>query len=141
MRDIDVVFTAAEKDGQVTSLMDKIAGPFAGTLTVYDSDASAVTLPESSIISVATEDRRLRVLAETGTYELRMPLREAGKLLDPQVFMQISRYEIINLNKVKRFDFSIAGTLKIEMKNGQETWAARRFISEIKNRFLRKESK
>ena len=48
--------------------------------------------------------------------------------------MQISRYEVVNLSKVKRFDFSISGQLQIEMKNGISTWASRRFIPEIKNR-------
>lgn len=138
-QDIDVVVSAAEKDDQVLGLMDKIRDPLAGTLTVYDSDTSTVTIPASAIISISTENKRLKVLTERGVYELRMPLRNAGQLLHPETFMQISRYEIINLDQVRRFDFSISGSLKIEMKNGTTTWASRRFISEIKNRFMEKE--
>ena len=69
-----------------------------------------------------------------------MPLREVEKLLDPYIFLRISRFEIINLSKVARFDFSIAGTLQIEMKNGMKTWASRRCIAEIKNRLVGKET-
>lgn len=130
---------ASEKDEQVTALMDRIGGPYHETLTVYDSEASAVKIPESAIISITTENKRLKVLTDSGTYELRMPLRDVGNQLDPQSFMQISRYEIINLNKVRRFDFSISGTLKIELADGTSTWAARRFITEIKNRYMGKE--
>lgn len=138
-KDIDVVVSAAEKDDQVLALMDKIRDPLAGTLTVYDSETSTITIPESAIISISTENKRLKVLTEHGIYELRMPLRDAGQLLHPETFMQISRYEIINLDQVQRFDFSISGSLKIEMKNGTITWASRRFISEIKSRFMEKE--
>ena len=138
-QDIDVTVAASEKDEQVTALMDRIGGPSHETLTVYDSEASAVKIPESAIISITTENKRLKVLTDSGTYELRMTLRDAGNQLDPQTFMQISRYEIINLSKVRRFDFSIAGTLKIELADGTSTWAARRFITEIKNRYMGKE--
>jgi DNA-binding LytR/AlgR family response regulator len=132
--DIDVVFTASEEDGQIMALMDRVRDPLAGTLTVYDSSSSAVKIAESDIVSISTHDKRLDIMTGDGTYELRMPLYGVVKMLHPGAFMQISRYEVINLDKVKRFDFSIAGQLQIEMKNGMITWASRRFISEIKRR-------
>ena len=138
-QDIDVTIAASEKDEQVTSLKDRIGDPSRGTLTVYDSGTSTVKIPESAIISITTENKRLKVLTDSGVYELRMTLRDAGNQLDPQTFMQISRYEIINLTKVKRFDFSVSGFLKIEMKNGMTTWASRRFISGIRKRLKEKE--
>ena len=136
--DIDVVFTASEEDGQIMALMDRVRDPLAGTLTVYESSSSAVKIAESDIVSISTHDKRLDIMTGDGTYELRMPLYEVVKMLHPGAFMQISRYEVINLDKVKRFDFSIAGQLKIEMKNGMSTWASRRFISEIKSRLKEK---
>ena len=136
--DIDVVFTASEEDGQIMALMDRVRDPLAGTLTVYDSSSSAVKIAESDIISISTHDKRLDIMTGDGTYELRMPLYGVVKMLHPGAFMQISRYEVINLDKVKRFDFSIAGQLKIEMKNGMSTCASRRFISEIKSRLKEK---
>ena len=133
-KDIDVVFRASEKDSQLLELMDRVSDPLGGSLSVYDSAASMVKVPESSIISISTDDKKLKVTAEDGIYELRMPLFEAGKLLHPEYFIQISRYEIINISKVIRFDFSIAGTLQIELAGGVRTWASRRFIPEIKNK-------
>lgn len=138
--DIDVVFSASEEDEQVKALMDRVRDPLAGTLTIYDSACSAVTIPETDIVSISTHNKKLNVTTEDGVYELRMPLYEAMKLLHPGVFMQISRYEVVNLDKVKRFDFSIAGQLQIEMKSGMKTWASRRFISDIKKRLKEKES-
>lgn len=138
-QDIDVEVTASEKDEQVCALLDRVSEPMAGVLPVYDSGNSMVMIPEMSIISISTNNRRLDVITEDGTYELRMPLYSAEKILHPGVFMRISRYEIINLTKVKRFDFSVSGFLKIEMKNGMTTWASRRFISGIRKRLKEKE--
>lgn len=132
--DIGVVFTASEEDDQLRTLMSRVCDPFAGTLTVYDRSSSMLKIAESDIVSISTRDKRLEVRTDDNAYELRMPLYEVMKVLHPGIFMQISRYEVVNLNKVKRFDFSISGQLQIEMKNGMSTWASRRFIPEIKNR-------
>lgn len=139
IKDIDVVFSASQMDDQVISLMNRVRDPLAEKITVYDSSGSAVTIPEKNIISIAIESKKLRVVADEGTYELKVPLRSIEKVLHPTVFLRISRYEIINLDKVKKFDFPISGSLQIEMKNGMKTWASRRCISEIKNRFRGKE--
>jgi hypothetical protein len=138
-KDIDIVFTASEMDENVISLMKRVSDPLADTLTVYDSFGCAVALPQDHIISISSDKKKLKVVAEEGTYELRQPLRDIENRLHPVAFLKISRYEIIHLVKVRKFDFSITGSLRIEMKNGMETWASRRFISEIRKRLLGKE--
>lgn len=131
---IDVVFAASEKDEEVISLMNRISDPLAGTLIVYDADGGRVTLPEDRIISISSGNKKLAICAEDGTYELRMSMQDAEELLNPFIFMRISRYEIINLGKVRRFDFSVTGTLRVEMEGGTETWASRRLIPAIRSR-------
>ncbi len=136
--DIDVTFSASEKDAQVMALMSKIREPLLEKVTVLDDAGSSLQIKQSDIISISTDNKRLIVVTEEGTYETRMTLRDMEKELHPSVFLRISRYEIINLEKVKRFSFPIMGSLKIEMKNGMTTWASRRFISEIKDRLMEK---
>ena len=133
-KDIAVTFSASEEDEQVVSLMNRVRDPRAGYLTVYDSEGRRVNVPETSIISISTEEKKLIIKADDGVYELRKPLYEVSRFLHPNAFLQISRYEIINLDKVRHFDFSVSGTLQIEMKNGNITWASRRYISEIRKR-------
>ena len=132
--DIEVTFSASEKDEEVFSLMKMISDPLVGTLIVCDANGSKVTLAEDRIISISSGNKKLAVCAEDGTYELRMSLQDAEELLNPFMFMRISRYEIINLGKVRRFDFSVTGTLRIEMEDGSETWASRRLIPAIRSR-------
>ncbi len=137
--DIDVIFCASEEDRQVSSLMDRVRDPLAGHITVHDHNGSSVTLNDMTVISISTENKKLKVITEDGEYELRKTLRDVEKNLDPARFLKISRYEIINLGKVRKFDFSVSGSFRIIMQNGLETWASRRLIPDIRKRLEGKE--
>ena len=137
--DIDVLFTASEVDNQVAVLMNRVSDPLSVTWEVRDSDGAAVTLPEDRILSISVSSKRLRITADDGIYWLKMPLQDVEKALNPSMFLRVSRYEIINLHKVRRFDFTITGTLRVEMEDDTETWASRRFIPAIKERLQKRE--
>ena len=139
-QDIDIVITAASKDEQVKDLMQNIADPFESTFTVYDDKGSAIIIPLDKVYSISSNNRKLKVVSEDGVFEMRSSLQDIEQDLRSPSFIKISRYEIINLLKVKKFDFSVSGTLRIEMNNGMQTWASRRNISEIKKRLMRKEN-
>jgi DNA-binding LytR/AlgR family response regulator len=134
IQDIEVVITASEQSDAVKSLMKRIEDPLAGTLLVSDAEGITTVLDEESIISISSGSKKLIIRADDGLYELRMSMQDVEKQLNPLAFIRISRYEIINLGKVRRFDFSVTGTLRIEMKDGTETWASRRLIAVIKKR-------
>ena len=139
-QDIDVLFTASEVDNQVAVLMNRVADPLSTTWEVRDSEGSAVTLPEDQIVSISVDSKRLRILADDGVYYLKMPLQDAEKALNPSMFLRVSRYEIINLHKVRRFDFTVTGTLRVEMEDDTETWASRRFIPAIRERLQKRDA-
>jgi DNA-binding LytR/AlgR family response regulator len=134
IQDIEVVITASEQNDAVKSLMKRIEDPLAGTLLVSDAEGITTVLDEESIISISSGSKKLVIRADDGLYELRMSMQDVEKQLNPLAFIRISRYEIINLGKVRRFDFSVTGTLRIIMKDGTETWASRRLIAVIKRR-------
>jgi DNA-binding LytR/AlgR family response regulator len=119
--------------------MERVADPLDGILTVSDVGGSIVSLPEERIIILSADKKRLRIRADDGLYWLKTSLQDAEHILNPSWFLRISRYEIINLHKVRQFDFSVSGTLRIEMEDGAEAWASRRFIPIIKKRLQRKD--
>jgi DNA-binding LytR/AlgR family response regulator len=138
-RNIDVLFRASEEDEQVEALMARVTDPLSSLLTVRDGADAIVTLPEERVIMISVDNKRLRIMADDGVYWLKMPMREAETMLNPSWFLRISRYEIVNLRKVKHFDFSVGGALHINLEDGTETWASRRFIPAIKKRLQGKE--
>ena len=138
-QDIDVLFTASEVDSQVAVLMNRVADPLSTTWEAQDSEGASVTLPEDSILTISADNKRLRITADDGVYWLRMTLQDVEKALNPSMFLRVSRYDIVNLHRVRQFDFSVSGTLRIELEDGQETWASRRFIPAVKERLKKGE--
>ena len=133
-KNITVLFRASRQDAQVEQLMNRVHEPFVDTIAATDADGGTVLLPFEGITSISSDNKRLKVLADNGTYWLKGSLQEMERLLEPNMFLRISRYEIVNLRKISRFDFTISGTLRIEFGEGMETWASRRYIPQIKNR-------
>ena len=138
-QDIKIVITSAQMDNEIKELMNRISDPFDNRFTVFDDKGAAIILTYDKIISISSDKRRLKVIADNGIFELRSSLQDVEQKLKSPSFIKISRYEIINLGKVKKFDFSVSGSLRIEMDNGMETWASRRNIREIKQRLMRKD--
>ena len=136
---IDVLFRASEEDEQVEALMARVADPLSSLLTVHDEADAVVTLPEECVVTISVDNKKLRIAADDGTYWMKMSMQDAEAMLNPSWFLRISRYEIVNLRKVQQFDFSISGTLRIDLEDGTETWASRRFIPAIKRRLQGKE--
>ena len=137
----EVIIRANEETSLVKEIVSFIQERTAGeqsTITVFRNGITK-EISQSEIIRVYTEDRKMIVWTSGGEYQTSCTLRELEEIFDKYRFLRISRYEIINLLKVKKFDFSISGSLRIEMENGVETWASRRNISEIKKRLMRKD--
>jgi len=98
---------------------------------------SVVMLPQGQIFRLYISNRKVMVQTSGRVYEVRKTLRELEAVLDPDRFVRISQSEIINIRKVKSFDFSAAGTIGVEMENGESTWVARRRIRDVKSALMK----
>lgn len=98
---------------------------------------SVVMLPQRQIYRLYISNRRVMVQTSGRIYEVKKPLREIEDILDRERFVRISQSEIINLRKVKSFDFSVVGTIGVELENGESTFVARRRVRSVKEALVR----
>lgn len=133
LTDIEVLVRAPEEDGEVSALLELLGAP-ADTVTVFDGNGLIRALPADQIVSASVDGKLVNIVTEDGSWYTRRTLQSLEDALDARRFLRVSRYEIVNLTKVRRYDFTVAGTLRLELAGGMETWASRRCIPEIRRR-------
>ena len=136
---IDIVVSASEKDGDVMQLLRQLEQYLPQKLTVLDRDGCSCYVNENDIISVTSDGKQVRVITTRDAYTAKQTLQKVEELLGSRLFLRISRFELINLSKVRKYDFTIAGTLRIEFEGGMETWASRRYIPLIREKLSQEE--
>ena len=97
-------------------------------------------LSQRDIVRAYVEARRVRIGTEKGIFESHKSLSYLEQLLNPERFIRISRFEIVNIRKIASFDFSRAGTVHIRFDDGTVTWAARRHVRTIQQALERIET-
>lgn len=131
--DVEIVIRAAEKDDQIVYLIEKLSADESVKLTLLDRNNCSCVIDEEEIVLVSADGKNVRVTATGGIYCAKQSLQSIEELLSRK-FLRVSRFELINLSMVRKYDFTIGGTLRIEFRNGMETWASRRYIPLIRQR-------
>ena len=131
--DVEIVIRAAENDDQIVSLIEKLSARGSVKLTLLDRNNCSCVIDEEEIVLVSADGKNVRVTATGGIYCAKQSLQSIEELLSRK-FLRVSRFELINLSMVRKYDFTIGGTLRIEFSNGMETWASRRYIPLIRQR-------
>lgn len=136
---IDVVIRAPGMDEDVSALMDQLSGHPPDALMAFDGEGNLCSLSAGDIVMASVEGKLVSIVTEDGKWFTRRTLQSLEDELDSRWFIRVSRYELVNLRKVLRYDFTLAGTLRLELAGGMETWASRRCIPAIRKRLLGKE--
>jgi len=89
-------------------------------------------LENDDIIRVYSSGGKVYAVTSEGEFILRLRLYEAENRLIGKQFVRISNSEIINLKKVKSFDLSLTGTIKVKFTSGGFTFVSRRYVSSVK---------
>ena len=135
---VDIIFRAPEQDDSVLKLMETLSNYSSDSFEIVDEMGNIRKILQDEIISVSVSGKIVKFITENGKWSTRQTLQSIEALLDEQHFVRISRYEIINLDKVLRYDFTVAGILRIELAGGIETWASRRSIPLIRRKLAGK---
>ncbi len=136
-----IVRAASRQDEDVQKLMETVSDRSGHNLEVFDSSGTRCLVDENDIIYVSSNGKQVHIVTSLGFYFVRQRLHNVEELLSSSCFLRISRFEIINLRKVSKYDFTLGGSFRIEFENGMETWASRRYISAVKKRLMEEEGK
>lgn len=112
------VLTAAEAIGRAGDV-----------ITAYDN-GSIVVIDKKDLFMIRAEEGRTRLYTADSSYETSKPLRDFEALSG---FMRISKFCIINLEKIKRFDPMFSGTMQVTLKNGSKDYISRKYLQNVKN--------
>ena len=95
-----------------------------------------------SLFVIDTEPRKLMVQTAAGeTYEARSTLKDLEMALDEERFVKISRFEVINMERVAGFDVSVSGTIRVTFEDGMTSWVARRYVRAIEQKLTRQQGR
>ena len=129
-----IVVCAREKNEAVEALMKRLSQP--DDIAAY-SERGEVLLNPAEIKRIYTQQRRVMVDADSGTFFLRERMYELEETLDGSEFVRISNSEIVNRRRIRKLDFAIAGTIRLIFRDGTETYVSRRYVPRIRSIFER----
>lgn len=132
--DPKVTIHTRERTAQVENIISAIENASENEFPLlpgYDND-KVVLISQRDIIRVYTENRRIIIQTADRSYYTNKTLSAVEDMLNPQRFFRISQSELINLYKVKSFEFTITGTIGVELENNTKTWVARSRVKAIK---------
>lgn len=130
---VDIVIRAASRDAQVDALMESLAQRDHVRLAVLNQDNCPTVIDEKEIVVISADGKNIRIVTLSDVFHAKQSLQSVEDILSGN-FLRVSRFEIINLKMVRKYDFTLVGTLRIEFENGMETWASRRYIPVIRER-------
>ena len=140
--DIEIKIDPSYKIPKVIVLTNKVTEEINALVTRLSEEAPQLIagfkgnvlriLEQSEIIRVYSSVGKVFAVTEEGEFILRLRLYEMEERLDSSRFVRISNSEIVNIQKVKSFDMSLAGTICVSFCDSTVTYVSRRYVSKIK---------
>lgn len=117
---------------QMKELYQLVSDSVNETITVYEEN-DAVKIPCGSVLRFYAQEQKVFAQTQSEEYTVRYRLYELEEVLAHQKFVRISNSEIVNVQKIKRLDTSMAGTIHMYLQGNIETYVSRRYVSKIKS--------
>lgn len=126
-----VIIVTDAVDGEIQDLMRRISTEQPQVLAGFTGD-QAVLLDQKEILRAYAGQGKVFAVTDRGKFTLRLRLYELEERLDRGSFVRISHSEIVNLRRVKRFDLSYSGTIRVCLSNGDTAFVSRRYLGRVK---------
>ena len=134
-QDIEIHLCNKEKNSEILSLHETLVNLLDVKIRVQKEQQSKVVVP-SQIIRIYSENKKVYVRTRDDHYEVKERLYTLEEQLKDRGFVRISNSEIVNIEQIEKLDMSHVGTIKMFLKNQDETYVSRRYVSKIKEVLL-----
>lgn len=132
------VIHSAEKNKNILELAEKISlldlNGKSILLNGWDGDY-CIQLKPSEIYRIFGQDKKVFVQTEKENLLFKMRLYEFEEIAQNcgwNNFIRISNTDIVNIDNVLKFDMSLSGVIKVNLKNGDYAIVSRRYMSKIR---------
>lgn len=117
---------------EVRELLENILG----TKIKVHKNQEYKTLVPAEIVRIYSQNKRVYVRTQDEYYEVSDRVYVLEEQLQDRGFVRISNSEIVNIRQIEKMDMSYTGTIKMFLKNGDETYVSRRYMKQIKGVLL-----
>ena len=121
------VIYCREINAEILSATEAL-GRAGNVITGYDN-GSIIVINKKDLYMIRADEGRTKLYTSDASYETAKPLRDFETLSG---FMRISKFCIINLEKIKRFDPMFSGTMQVTLKNGSKDYISRKYLPDVK---------
>lgn len=129
--DEEIVIFAHEKTALITEIEQLISANSANIMAYNDKEIIKLNLSE--IYCFITENNKLFALTQNDKLLLKTRLYNVEEIV-PDNFIKINKSCIANIEKIDRFNASLAGALQVKFKNGYIDYVSRRNVKSVKER-------
>lgn len=134
-KDIEIHLCNKEKNSEILGIHQTLVNLLDMKIRVHKEHESKVVVP-SQIIRIYSQNKKVYVRTKDDCYEVKERLYTLEEQLKDRDFVRISNSEIVNIEQIEKLDMSHVGTIKMYMKNQDETYVSRRYVSKIKEVLL-----
>ncbi|MDV8110263.1 LytTR family DNA-binding domain-containing protein [Bacillus sp. BAU-SS-2023] len=130
--EIQVILRSNEMNDETIEILEKLKTT-KNKYILGKSDKKVYIVDVKDIYFFYSENQKVFVETEDFRYEVDERLYEIEENFKNTSFIRVSKFSIVNLNKVKNIDMSFSGNLTINFINGKKESISRRYISKIKD--------
>ena len=130
----EVIIRGDVASEEVLSLLQILKKKNTGKIILYKEDEQYIVNAEE-IVFVEVSGNKVYVHTKLDSYEAKQKLYEVRDILSGQIFVQINKSVIVNINYVKSIQAEFSGNYRLKLKNRKETLTiSRKYFKEFKDR-------
>lgn len=130
-REEEIIIYTHEKNDLTQKIQDLVEER--ESVFLAHSQSEVLRLTQSEVYCFVCENNKVFAVTDKDKFLIKTRLYKLEEVLGRD-FIKINQSCIANATKIKRFDTSVSGTLKVIFKNGYSDYVSRRQIKTVKER-------